>query len=102
VTEARLLAPDGGFRLALPAELLERIAERAAELVLERQADAAPATSPYMSIPEAAEYLRCKRQRVDDLLSARKLSRVKDGRRTLVLRAEVERYVTSSGRLARG
>src|SRR4051794_20464214 len=49
----------------------------------------APA-SPYMTVPEAAEWLRCKRQRVDDLLSARRLTRYKDGRRTLVLRSEVE------------
>jgi len=48
------------------------------------------AASPLMSIPEAADHLRCRRQRIDDLLSARRLTRYKDGRRTLVLRAEVE------------
>jgi len=48
---------------------------------------------PYLTIPETAELLRCRRQRVDDLLSQRRLSRHKDGSRTLVSRAEVEEYL---------
>lgn len=46
-----------------------------------------------MTIPEAAEYLRCSRQRIDDLLSQRRLTRFKDGARTLVSRAELATYV---------
>jgi excisionase family DNA binding protein len=81
--------------LSLPPEVVEAIAERAAELVLARLADQreTESESPYMTIPEAAEHLRCKRQRVDDLLSAGKLTRHKDGSRTLVERAELERYL---------
>src|SRR5438034_3944483 len=46
---------------------LEEIARRAAALA---QLDLRPPPpSPYFTIPEAAAYLRCKRQRVDDLLS---------------------------------
>jgi excisionase family DNA binding protein len=52
--------------------------------------------SPYMTIVEAAEYLRSKRQRVDDLLSAERLTRIKDGSRTLVARAELEQYLRSN------
>lgn len=48
---------------------------------------------PYLTIPETAQLLRCGRQRVDDLLSQRRLSRLKDGSRTLVSRAEVEDYL---------
>ena len=92
MTEARLIAPDGGFKLALPAELVEAIAERVAEIVLARQG-APDAGSPYLTVAEAAELLRCKRQRVDDLLSKRVLTRVKDGARTLVLRAEIDGYL---------
>jgi excisionase family DNA binding protein len=55
-----------------------------------------PPPSPYMTIPEAAAYLRCSRQRVDDLLSQRRLRRHKDGARTLVSRQEVECYVGAS------
>ena len=72
----------------VPPELLEAVAERAAELVLERGADAV-LTSPFVSVPEAAELLRCERQRVYDLLSQRRLSRLKEGGRTLLDRSEV-------------
>lgn len=83
--------------IALPPEIVEAIAQRAAEIVVgleERAAASAPA-SPYMTIPEAAEYLRCPRQRVDDLLSQHRLTRHKDGARTLVSRAEIEAYLGS-------
>jgi len=81
----------GGATVALhlPAQLIAAIAERAAAIVLEQLA-AQQQESPYLTIPEAAAFLRCKRQRIDDLLSARKLTRHKEGRRTLLLRAEVE------------
>lgn len=49
--------------------------------------------SPYMTIPEAADYLRCSRQRIDDLLSQRRLTRTKDGTRTLILRSEIDAYL---------
>ena len=52
-----------------------------------------PAPSPYLSIPEAADHLRCTRQRIDDLLSTGRLTRIKDGTRTLIERAEVEAYL---------
>ena len=54
--------------------------------------------SPYLTVVEAAELLRCRRQRVDDLLSQRRLARYKDGSRTLVSRAEVEEYLRRCGR----
>ena len=50
----------------------------------------------FMTIPEASAYLRCKRQRIDDLLSTRRLTRVKEGRRTLVLRSEVEEHLSQA------
>jgi excisionase family DNA binding protein len=72
------------------AELRERLAELERRLA---EATAQTEPSPYMTIVEAAEYLRCSRQRVDDLLSQRRLTRQKDGRRTLVRRSEVEAYL---------
>lgn len=84
----------GPLTIALPAEAVEAIAQRAAEIVvgLEERA-AASAASPYMTVAEAAEYLRCPRQRIDDLLSQRRLTRVKDGGRTLIRRDEIESYL---------
>jgi excisionase family DNA binding protein len=53
--------------------------------------------SPYMTIVEVAEYLRCSRQRIDDLLSARRLERVKEGARTLVRRSDLDAYLKDGG-----
>jgi excisionase family DNA binding protein len=74
--------------LTIPDEWLEAVAERVVELLAER----APAASgsPYLSVAETAEFLRADRQRVYDLLSSGRLSRIKDGARVLVARAELE------------
>jgi excisionase family DNA binding protein len=45
--------------------------------------------SPFLTVPEAAQLLRCRRARIDDLLSAGKLTRIKEGSRTLIATAEV-------------
>jgi excisionase family DNA binding protein len=81
-----------------PDELLEAIAARAAQLVLERVQPAPGPVSAYLSVDEAAELLRAKPQRVYDLLSARRLTRFKDGARVLVSRTELENYL--AGRVA--
>jgi excisionase family DNA binding protein len=81
--------------LTLPAEAVETIAARAAELVLEQlEAERSPA-SEFLSVYEAAALLRSSRQRVYDLCSSGRLRRYKDGARVLVERAELERYLAS-------
>ena len=73
---------------------MEEIARRAAEIVKRDLSLGGDSNgSPYLTIPEAAAHLRCRRQRVDDLLSQGRLSRVKDGGRTLIARAELEAYL---------
>jgi excisionase family DNA binding protein len=52
----------------------------------------------FLTIPEAAELMRCSRQRIDDLLSARRLPRIKDGARTLIRRSDLNAYLTNNGR----
>ena len=81
-------------------EEFEALERRVAELEqrLTTAAAIGPAPSPYLTIPEAADYLRCSRQRVDDLLSQGRLTRHKDGRRTLVGRAEVESHLAARRR----
>jgi len=75
-------------------DFFEAVAERAAQLVLERLELPTPReSSEFLTIVEAAELIRSKRQRVDDLLSAGKLRRFKDGSRTLLSRAEVLAYL---------
>jgi excisionase family DNA binding protein len=97
--------PAGALvELTLPADALEAIAHRAADLVLERLGARPPQPArPYLTVPEAAVYLSASsRQRVDDLLSQGRLTRVKDGRRTLVARSELDAYLAGAptGRVA--
>ncbi len=83
-----------GLALMLPPEFVEAVAQRVAEL-LRAEAPEPVAASPFLTIPEAAEFLRCSRQRIDDLLSQRRLTRHKEGRRTLVARAELDAHVAA-------
>jgi excisionase family DNA binding protein len=78
--------------LAFTDESLSALLEQVASLVLERLPKAEP-PSPYLTTLEAAEFLRCSRQRIHDHLSAGRLTRLKEGRRTLVWRGEVEALV---------
>lgn len=86
----------------LTPEQVERIAERAAEILAARlEAPPAEPASPYLTVVEAAEYLRAKRHRIDDLLTQGRLTRIKDGTRTLILRAELDAYVRGDAARAR-
>ncbi len=83
-----------GLTVNVPDELVERIAERAAELVAERQS---PAVSEWLTTAEAAEHLRCPKSRIYALVSARRIPHAKDGSRTLFKRAELDRWVENGG-----
>ena len=75
----------------LPEAALEAIARRAAEIALEQlEARNERQLSKYVTVDEAAELYRCKPQRIYELVSARRLTSVKEGGRTLLLRAELE------------
>jgi len=93
--------PQPPLTLTLPQQLVDTIAAQAAALVLEQLSARHAPESPYLTIAEAATYLRCKRQRIDDLLSARRLRRYKDGRRTLLLRADLDAYLAHNPTSAR-
>jgi excisionase family DNA binding protein len=80
----------------MPPALVEAIAEAVVPVVLERLAEveAAKTGQPdYLTVAEAATFLRAKPQRVYDLLSARRIRRFKDGSRVLVSRRELEAYL---------
>jgi excisionase family DNA binding protein len=102
VRAARLLPTGGTASLRVTVELqpeqLAQIALRVSEML--RAAQHGPATaSPYLTIAEVADYLRCSRERVHALLTQRRLTRYKDGGRTLVLRSELEAHVRAIGGL---
>jgi len=82
---------DGSAAL-LVDELVERVAARVAEL-LAGQLPAPAAGSPWLTVAEAAEYLRCKPKRVYDLASQHRLPAHRDGSRLLFRRDELDAYV---------
>lgn len=80
--------------LTLPPEALEAIAQRVAELLADSSGSKDPQLSrEYLTTIEAAEHLRCDRQRIFDLTSAGKLPVCKDGSRNLYRRADLDAYV---------
>jgi excisionase family DNA binding protein len=81
--------------LTLSDDVIERIARRAADLVLE-ELGKGDGPSPYLSVQEAADLLRARRGRVYDLLSDGRLRRYKDGSRVLVRRDELHAYLDAS------
>jgi excisionase family DNA binding protein len=87
-----------GLAFPVPDEWLEAIAERVVELLAERpEISRRGELSPYFNIAEAADYLRTNRQRIYDLLSDGRLTRLKDGSRVLVSRAELEGHLVDTG-----
>ena len=90
VASVASVAAREGLSLAIPPELVERIAERAAELIVQRSRAAPP---ELLTPVEAADYLRCGRQRVYDLLSQGRLRHLKDGARVLIRRADLLAYL---------
>ena len=62
--------------------------ERLASALMHREAP-----SPWMTIPEAASYLRTSRAQGDQMLSAKTLTRHNVGRKTLIARAQDEALV---------
>lgn len=83
--------------LTFPPEVVEAIAQRAAELVLEQLEEQRQGDWPEFMTPEtAARYLDCAPQRVYDLRSKGRLRRYNDGGRALVSRAQLDAYVASA------
>ncbi len=82
--------------LELPDEIVEEITAEVTRRVLAELGRPRPSASRYLTVLETAELLRCSRQRIDDLLSQRRLTRIKEGSRTLILREEVEAYLAES------
>jgi hypothetical protein len=83
------------IELALPPGLLEAVAGRTCELVLARleTREQRRAQSPLMTVAEAAEYLRCKEQRIYELRSSRRLTPLSEHGRALCARSEVKQLV---------
>jgi excisionase family DNA binding protein len=80
--------------LELPAELVEQIAARAAELVTERQDE----PEPWIGVEQAAEHLGgTSSSRIYSLVSARRIPYSKDGSRLLFKRSALDEWVRCGG-----
>ena len=76
--------------LDVPAEMVEQIAQRAAEIVAARHT---PTASPWLTTQGAAEHLACRTDRIHDLVQLGKLTPRRDGRRLLFRRADLDAYL---------
>jgi excisionase family DNA binding protein len=78
----------------LPPELIETIVE----LVIERIAeDQVPVEDGWLTVAEAADYLRCPKSRIYGLVSARRIPFEKDGSRTLFRRSKLDAWLQDGG-----
>jgi excisionase family DNA binding protein len=73
----------------LTDEQVAEIANRAAALV----SASAPDSSPWLNVAEAAEWLRCGRDRIYDLIALGRLNPRRDGRRVLLHRDDLNAYI---------
>lgn len=71
--------------LPLPPEIVEAVAERAAEIVIERIGATGP--EPWIGVEAAAEHLACKPRRIYELVAQRRVRVRRDGRRVLFRRS---------------
>lgn len=79
---------------SLPADVLEQIAQRVAELLA---AEPAAPGRRWLTVAEAADHARCSAQRIYNLRSAGQLSRTGDGGRALVDREELDDLICRGG-----
>ena len=76
-------------------EIVERIAERAADLVAERKVETV--ADGYLDLAGAADFLACPRSRIYSLVSAKRIPHHRDGSRLLFDRQELREYVHNGG-----
>jgi excisionase family DNA binding protein len=80
--------------IKLTDEQLAEIAARAAALI----PAAVPASSPWLNVADAAERLRCRKDRIYDLIALGKLHPRRDGRRVLFHRDDLDAYIEGQAR----
>jgi excisionase family DNA binding protein len=73
--------------LPVPDALLDALAERVADRLAQR---IAPAPEPYLTVEEAAAYLRRPKSRIYELVAARRLRHCRDGRTLLFRHADLD------------
>jgi excisionase family DNA binding protein len=84
--------------IALPAELIEAIARRVAELLDKSRTDTTAATSPWMDFDTARDYLRLTRDQLYKLTAARAIPvrKREGGQRLLFHRDELDTWLETA------
>lgn len=73
----------------LTDEQLAEIARQAVALIPPSE----PSASPWLNVTDAAERLRCRKDRIYDLIALGKLHPRRDGRRVLLHRDDLDAYI---------
>lgn len=85
--------------LVIPSAALEMLADRLEPFLRNRLCVQAKAeVTEFLTVDEAAALLRCRRGRIYDLVSSRRLPRLKDGSRVLIRRADIDAYLEREAR----
>lgn len=79
--------------VSIPAEFVDQVAARVAELLEQRQAS----PEPWVGVDEAAVHLACSRQRIYDLVREGRLEPRRDGRRLLFRRSDLDAFLERGG-----
>jgi excisionase family DNA binding protein len=88
-------ATHAAFELRVQEEFLDAIAQRVLALLgLEHQQAPQP---QWLTVQEAADYLRCGKQRVYNLVHAQRMPFEKEGARLLFDRAALDAWVRKGG-----
>jgi len=85
---------DGGATLELDDDALDAVAERVAEILVEREAGR---PEPWVGVEEAAEHLACPPSRVYALTSACRIPHERDGSRLLFRRSQLDLFIAEGG-----
>lgn len=81
-----------GIQIALPAELVDLVAERVLE-ILDQRGDLEP-DDPWLDVDEAAAHIKASsKQRIYDLHHQRRIIAGRDGTRLVFRRSELDRYL---------
>ncbi len=81
------------IEFSIPPESFEAIAQRAAAIALEQLAGRGHDDREWLTAVEAAEYLRCKPQRIYELRSSGRLPSHMEGGRALVRRRDLDALI---------
>ena len=89
ISHAQTNMSAGTLELQVPDVFVQAIAERVAELLADSLAGGS-APEPWIGVEQAAEHLACPPSRIYDLVSQRRLTPRRDGRRLLFKRSHLD------------